>query len=170
MVLRHMIDAPECLDSLDIGALLVYPDHRQAYAAMRVAYLRTKGQAWTRFYMEWLAECERRSKGLSGIFEWLDSEWNRWLDERMQDESGDRNALMENASDWRWWLERLRAVHQARQLIEAAQEIASRAWRMPDDPYSVDAAITRLSALRQEVAPVEATEQEESLLELLGLN
>jgi hypothetical protein len=133
-VLHH---APQKALECDLLPLLVFPEHREIWQAMRRVY--RADESHERFYLRWLNEVERVRPGLSEVLLSIGDSWSRWQHKRLE-----RDPLCRSVStlDFDWWYARLQQVARARRLIEDAQRVAECAWR-----GDVDGAIEVVGAI-----------------------
>lgn len=140
-MLLHLSLQPEQIGTVDLGGLLMFPEHRALWAVLQRTY-------WAGPYAADAAE----NAALFGLA--FDAElrraypkqWRNYLDvltsaseaaahrahedatERPQHEPGHlRLSAYQHGVEW--WLKRLQRIAEARRLIHSAQAIAERAWR-----------------------------------------
>jgi hypothetical protein len=141
MLLNFVLLDPSLLNTLDVGADLVFPEHRDCWQTMCRVHMRTPGLEAGAFFIEWLMELEAHGK--ARLVDVLDLTWYeidgrpRW---REQEEDADWQAFTRRHRrtipphrSVGYWLERVRACAEARRLIQAAQTMAERAWRLDLD-------------------------------------
>lgn len=149
IVLYHMLYWPDDLAQCDLEPLMVFPEHQRLLAAMQAARARTAaGQAWSEFYIAWMAECEKISPHLDAVLDTVVADHWTWHMNRVRDDP-DSAVIDVRLHDWRWWLARLQRVAAARQLVEDAHQIAARAWR--GDVDGARAVVDRIDRRREKV-------------------
>lgn len=125
LVLSRLITDPTLIDRYDIDPLLVFPEYRWCWQALRGVRSRYRGTDWDQFFRLWIEELDIVRPGKA---------WNLWF--LIQ-----HAIASEQARAWQlagagtpvyhgidWWVARLQHVAESRQLISAAQQIAERGW------------------------------------------
>jgi hypothetical protein len=162
IVLSALLRAPELipLHSVEIRPLLVFPEHALLLTALERAYAATPrrdSEPWSRWSARvearWMTrECETVAPGRGWVLAEMISPYGpidatmtwrmrRWRE--VQDRFPDA-APCDFDRPWTWWLSRLHAVAEARQLVAAGHRIVERAWR-----GDVDGASAVILDLRQ---------------------
>jgi len=148
MCLLRCLHDPALIDSVDLGPLLVFPEHRAAWQALVRTRMRYRNAEWSEFYEAWMAALEEIKPGKSwniyALIEDVTSIERRRAEHQARKYETSLPAQRQTFSEW---VERLRRIAQARAIISAAQEMAERAWRVPDRDYDVAAARRTLDSL-----------------------
>jgi replicative DNA helicase len=148
MLLLH----PDMVGSVDLGPLLWCPEHKAVWRAMAHVHMRAPGRNlaewWIAIRRELHADACRGESlvthyvATDGGWQWRCAGWRYWnvLNE----------AELPSRYDYQPYARRLEQCAEARRIISAAQEIASRAWRVPEQSFSGAEAV----AILELAAPV----------------
>jgi hypothetical protein len=135
IVLRDLLDYPELIGQYDLAPLLVYPEHRQLWAAMARVHMRTPNLSMGEFYVAFLRELHashpRQWRALSALMDDVYIDEDRWRQQQYENDPSRGTAdfdMGRHHHDLAWWFQRLEDCAEARGLISAAQQIAERAW------------------------------------------
>jgi hypothetical protein len=137
IVLRDLLDYPELIGQYDLAPLLVYPEHRQLWAAMARVHMRTPNLSMGEFYVAFLRELHashpRQWRALSALMDDVYIDEDRWRQQQYENDPSRGTADFDMARHhhrFAWWYQRLEDCAEARRGIAAAQEMAERYWRL----------------------------------------
>lgn len=166
--LAAVLDDPQLMHTLDLGPLLVgFPEHRICWQAMVRVHMRG---GWLRPLPPAEHRDEREGEIYAHLWEGLCFFWawrrdlcqhecsrppqqpqhEFWVPGRCRARSLWHSLELAHNSSGKpldQWLDRLRGCVDARRMISAAQEIAERAWRVPDQSFSLSDAWAVLERL-----------------------
>jgi hypothetical protein len=141
IVLHHLLIHPDLIGTVDLAPLLVFKEHQWCWQAMVRAHMRYPEMDCGDFWQPWLAELERLAPSKSlDLWDLLTHAAGEDQSARVWEEHGLRGSqagvMAAHAHDFNWWVERLKSITEARRGVQAAQRVAERWWRAPDEPFS----------------------------------
>jgi hypothetical protein len=132
VVLHHLLLNHDLIDSADLNGLLVFPEHRWCWHAMRTVHQRSPTLTFGAFYLAWLDELERchpdQGFALAALLQIGDTELARGWAEYERD-TRDERCRRDHHHGFVWWLTRLRTISDARRALSALQAASECAWR-----------------------------------------
>ena len=148
VVIDYLTLHPEMIGTVDLGPLLVFPEHRALWQALVRAHMRMPDACnpvlsdpgppnYAEFILLWRAELQQsHPNDWLRLIELLGHQSDLESHRAAEDAEACRGDFLAQFHAFEWWLERLRAIHEARLGIQAAQRIAEGFWRVPEHEFT----------------------------------